>query len=90
MGPGANDWFRTAGIHNQKDKTTDPAKGRIMMQKQDHRQIAAACGAAAVAAKSQGDRQQLLQIQKKHLALAEQEDAGLSNGHSLIPETKAG
>jgi len=60
------------------------------MQKQDHRQIAADCAAAAAAAKSLGDREQLLQIRKKHLALAEREETGLSNGHPLAPEIKAG
>ena len=41
------------------------------MSKQDHQKIAAECAIAAAATTSQGDREQLLQIQKKHLALAE-------------------
>ena len=42
------------------------------MSKQDHRKIAAECAIAAAATTSPGDREQLLQIQKKHLALAGQ------------------
>ncbi|HLL27252.1 MAG TPA: hypothetical protein VKT73_06335 [Xanthobacteraceae bacterium] len=46
------------------------------MSKHDHRKIAAECAIAAAATTSQGDREQLLRIQKKHLALAELEEAG--------------
>jgi hypothetical protein len=42
------------------------------MSKQNHRKIAAECAIAAAATTSSGDREQLLQIQKKHLALAGQ------------------
>jgi hypothetical protein len=41
----------------------------------DHRKIAEECAKAAAEVKSQGDREQLLQIQKKHLELAKREAA---------------
>jgi hypothetical protein len=46
-----------------------------MSKDQDHRKIADDCAKAAAAVKSQGDREQLLQIQKKHLELAERDEA---------------
>ena len=45
------------------------------MPEMDHRKIAAECAVAAAATKSLGDRQQLLQIGKKHLELAELQEA---------------
>lgn len=44
-----------------------------MSKHQDHRKIAQDCAKAAAEVKSQGDREQLLQIQKKHLELAERQ-----------------
>jgi hypothetical protein len=46
-----------------------------MSKDQDHRRIAEDCAKAAAEVKSQGDREQLLQIQKKHLELAERQGA---------------
>ena len=44
-----------------------------MSKHADHRKMAEECAKAAAEVKSQGDREQLLQIQKKHLELAERE-----------------
>jgi hypothetical protein len=42
---------------------------------QDYEKIAAACAKAATEAKSLGDREQLLQMHKRYLELAEKEGA---------------
>ena len=44
-----------------------------MSKYQDHQKIAEECAKAAAEVKSQGDREQLLQIQKKHLELSERD-----------------
>jgi hypothetical protein len=41
---------------------------------EDYRKIASECAKAAKNAKSQGDRDQLLEINKRYLELAERED----------------
>jgi predicted DsbA family dithiol-disulfide isomerase len=49
--------------------------GEIVMQKpnQDYRKIASDCAKAASEAKSEGDREQLLEMNKRYLQLAENE-----------------
>ena len=46
-----------------------------MSKKLDHRKIADECAQAAAEVKSQGDREQLLLIQQRHLELAKRETA---------------
>jgi hypothetical protein len=71
-------------------RRANPQQGRAAMNKQDHRKIAADCAIAAAVTISLGDRQQLLQIQKKHLELAEKEEAQRETGEKLMRELKTG
>ena len=48
---------------------------RKIAKNQDHRRIAEECAQAAAEVKSQGDREQLLLIQQRHLELAKREAA---------------
>jgi hypothetical protein len=50
---------------------------------QDYEKIAAACAKAATEAKSLGDRDQLLQMHRRYLELAEKEDVADPTPHAI-------
>jgi hypothetical protein len=61
--------------HTGKSAMSKNPDYRKSSKNQDHRKIAEECAKAAAEVKSIGDREQLLQIQQKHLDLAKREAA---------------